>query len=196
MSSDPPRYDLLPLTVQRAMRLRGALVDCGPGLRGIAWPEVPRVRLTAIASALQHGRVAAYLTAAWVWQAATHPGSPLSIASLPGSSRHEISREYKRYELRLNDRDISTFGELCVTTPQRTMLDLLYRPESYGAIERDACLKLFEVAGIDADETNAMLARRRRPHGRLARERFREILMMQEPGSPRLDSNVSEGVDR
>lgn len=181
MSSDPPRYDLLPHTVQRAMRLRGALVDCGPGLRGVAWPEVPRVRLTAIAPALQSGRVAAYLTAAWVWRSTPHPGTPLSVASPPGSSRHGLPHGCKRYELRLRTEDVSIIGEFGVTTPLRTILDLVYRPEPYGTIERDACRELYESAHVDAEEVHVRLTTQRRPHGRLARERFHEILKMPGP---------------
>ncbi len=175
MHPSPPRYDRLPVAMQHALRLRGALIPCGPGVRGVGWPDTPRVRLAAIAGVLSGGHVAALLTAAWVWGAATDPGSPLSIAKAAGRSRAHQAGGAKRYELRLSPADVSVLGEFGATTPLRTILDLLHLSPSFGPDERDACRELMTLAAIDAEELREVLLTLRRPHVRLARERFREV---------------------
>ncbi|MBN9612266.1 MAG: hypothetical protein J0H64_02150, partial [Actinobacteria bacterium] len=77
----PPRYDLWPAAVRSAARLHGALVPCGPGYRGIGWPETPTVRASALAEFLSNDRIATHLTAAWVWGAARSPGRPVRVST-------------------------------------------------------------------------------------------------------------------
>lgn len=175
MDPSPPRYDRWPVAMQHAMRLRGALVPCGPGVRGVGWPDTPRVRLAAIAGVLAGGHVAALLTAAWVWGAAADPGSPLSIAKAAGRSRSRHASDAQRYELRLSPADAAMLGEFGVTTPMRTILDLLHLSPSFGPDERTACRELMTLAAVDAEELHQQLLALRRPYVRLARERFREV---------------------
>ena len=79
---DPPRFDLWPEALRSAELRRGTLVACGPGVRGVGWPDSPRVRLAALAPWLSGGRVAAFRTAAWVWGAAREPGRPLRVTTV------------------------------------------------------------------------------------------------------------------
>lgn len=175
MSPSPPRYDRWPLALQHAMRLRGVLLPCGPGMRGVGWPDTPLVRLAAIAGSLEGGHVAALLTAAWVWGAAPDPGSPLSVAGSAGQARICRASNTHRYELRLSPADVTMLGEFGVTTPKRTILDLLHLSASFGSDERNACRELLKPAAIDAKQMTDHLAELHRPHVKLARERFREV---------------------
>ncbi len=184
MAPSPPRYDRWPVAMQYAMRLRGALLPCGPGVRGVGWPDTPRVRLAAIAGALAGGHVAALLTAAWVWGAAADPGSPLSIAKSAGRSRAHRASDAQRYELRLSPADVAELGEFGVTTPLRTILDLLHLSPSFGPDERTACRELMTLAAVEEEELRQQLLSMRRPHVRLARERFREVTDIRGPALP------------
>lgn len=184
MHAIPPRYDLWPESVQHAMRLRGALIPCGPGMRGAAWPDTPRVRLAAIGFRLDRSLVAAYLTAAWVWGAATDPGSPLSVAAAAGSARAPVAPGTRRYELRFAPGDISELGEFGVTSPTRTLLDLLHRPILFDESTRDACSNLLELIPHATEHTIHEVNRRRRPHVRLARERLHDLLANPSPRLP------------
>ena len=184
MTTSPPRYDRWPLALQHAMRLRGALLPCGPGMRGVGWPDTPPVRLAAIAGALEGGHVAAMLTAAWVWGAAPDPGIPLSIAGSAGKARTPIASDTRRYELRFGPADVTVFGEFGVTTPVRTTLDLLHLSASFGAEERRACHELLALAGITIEHMTELLVALRRPYIRRARERFREVAAEHTPALP------------
>lgn len=173
---DPPRYDLWPPAVRSAWRLSGALVRCGPGLRGIGWPETPRVRLAAIADWLGHDRIASHLTAAWVWGAVREPRDPLQVSMLAGRRRPLASRaDLRVYELRYGAEDVERFGPFQVTRPMRTALDLLHDPEVFGRREAVACRLLLLADGGTAAMARH-LAEHRRPHRRLAQARFREFV--------------------
>lgn len=170
---DPPRYDLWPEAMRSAWRLSGALVPCGPGVRGLGWPETPRVRLTAIAAWLRGGRIASHLTAAWVWGAARDPGYPLQVSQLPGRRRPpEAVPGLRIYDLRGAGPESHDFGGLAVTTPPRTVLDLLYDPSGFGAREAIACRLLLRLTEDGGAEISRRIETHRRPHARLARERF------------------------
>lgn len=169
---DPPRFDLWPPALRSAELLRGSLVRCGPGLRGVGWPETPRVRLAALAPWLAHGEVATHLTAAWVWGAAHRPGRPLQVTVRAKRRRRRPDTEWLRvYELRYAEEDTHRFGDFQVTTPLRTTLDLLYA-EGFGRSERVACRLLSRAVDGGASSVLAELRARRRPHRRAALERF------------------------
>lgn len=169
---DPPRYDLWPTALRSAGRLHGALVPCGPGVRGVGWPETPRVRATALAEFIGEDRVATHLTAAWVWGAARDPGRPLR-ASVPAKRRYTgIDTEMLRVsELRLSESDVTPLGRFAVTTPLRTVLDLLHDPDGFGPVERIACrLLVHRIGGWAA--VAARIEAHRRPYRTAALRRL------------------------
>ena len=173
---NPPRYDCWPIALRSAARLRGALVPCGPGLRGVGWPETPRVRVTALAEYLPDGRVATHLTAAWVWGAARDPGHPLRIST--GRRKRVIvtdTEPCRIAQMRLSDGDVSPLGEFRVTTPLRTMLDLLHDPERFGHAEEVACRLLSERVAGGWVAVAEHIDTHRRPFCRIARERLGRI---------------------
>ncbi|MCB1274496.1 MAG: hypothetical protein KDB25_08935 [Leucobacter sp.] len=172
----PPRYDRWPVAMRSAARLHGALVPCGPGFRGIGWPETPRVRANALAEYLIGGRVATHLTAAWVWGAARDPGRPIRV-STAGRKRVivALTEQCRIAQLRLTEGDIHAFGEFRATTPFRTVLDLLHDPEGFGLADEVACRLL--VARVDGGwaAVDVHVRTHRRPGRGLARERLDRI---------------------
>lgn len=178
----PPRYDQWPETVQHAMRLRGCLIRCGPGVRGVGWPETATVRLAALAPWLDDPRlIASHMTAAWVWGAARHAPSELRISTVAG--QHSLARSYRsgarkstnrRSELRLSPEDRVKLGMFCVTSPLRTVIDLLHDPDHFGLTERVAYRLLLPLIPGAKETVFLYLSTHRRPHARLARERALE----------------------
>lgn len=169
----PPRYDLWPEALRSAERLRGTLVPCGPGLRGVGWPETPRVRLAAIAPWLGGGRIAVYLTAAWVWGAARNPGHPLRVSTTHGGRATTVAQAMPRvHQLRLSPAECSRFGDFSVTTPLRTATDLLYDDERFGTSHRVAVRLLLPLIDGGRDALQAHLYERVRPKRSRALDRL------------------------
>lgn len=199
----PPRYDLWPVPMQYAMRLRGALLRCGPGFRGAAWPDSPRIRLATLGHRLSERQCASHLTAAWVWGAIDSPGTPLCIANPAGSLRHAPAEPgIRRIGLRLTQDEVDTFGGFGVTTRLRTLSDLLHDDRRFDEAEATACIELLHSTGLSAQEFRSRLDSRRKPHRRLAAQRLQEIVRIAPvrlaEAAP-LDSAVStadEGVGR
>ncbi|MBO1901960.1 hypothetical protein J4H92_08365 [Leucobacter weissii] len=173
----PPRLDLWPVALRSAERLRGTLVPCGPGLRGVGWPETPSVRAAALAEWLGDDCVAVRLTAAWIWGAARAPGRPLRVTTRERRRSARISTDWLRiHAMRCPDSETLGLCGFRVTTPLRTVLDLLHAQESFDLPERVACrLLLTTIEGGSATVAHS-LARRTRPHLRRARERFAGLL--------------------
>ncbi|MGW9021473.1 hypothetical protein ACWGOE_08340 [Leucobacter chromiiresistens] len=135
-----PRIHEWPPAVRSAERLRGTLVPCGPGMRPVAWPETPRVRLSALAPWLEERYVAIGLTAAWVWGAARSPGDPLQCSTV-GRKRPPARRApgVAVHEHALAAADFARIGRESVTTPTRTLCDLLRSAGAFGVESRVAC---------------------------------------------------------
>ncbi|WP_153002089.1 hypothetical protein [Leucobacter chromiiresistens] len=135
-----PRIHEWPPAVRSAERLRGTLVPCGPGMRPVAWPETPRVRLSALAPWLQERYVAIGLTAAWVWGAARSPGDPLQCSTI-GRKRPPARRApgVDVHEHALAAADFVLIGREAATTPTRTLCDLLRSPGPFDVEPRVAC---------------------------------------------------------
>lgn len=165
----PPRLDRWPPAVRSAEVLRGTAVRCGPGLRLVSWPETPAVRASAIAAELS-GRIGVQLTAAWIWGAARDPGARLEFSvprglPLPGTASSGVVL----HEYRISEHETVRVGGFLVTSPVRTIYDLLRAPR-FEAAERLACrvMLAYLVAGrsgfLDA------LPQRKRPfHDRVLR---------------------------
>ena len=172
----PPRFDLWPEALRSAELLRGSLVRCGPGVRGAGWPETPRVRLAALAPWLEHGNVATHLTAAWVWGAARRPGPRIEVSVRIGGRRRAPNSEWLRiYELRYAETDIHRFGDFGVTTPLRTVLDVLHRDAALATAERVACRLLVSLIEGGPATVLKRLTEHRRPGRRMALERLSRL---------------------
>ncbi len=173
---NPPRFDLWPAALQSSERLRGTLVPCGPGLRGVGWPDTPRVRLAALAPWLEKRRIAAYLTAAWVWGAARDPGTPLRL-TMPTGYRPRRSRgpDVHVHELRLAPADVHQFGAFAVTSPQRTIIDMLCDPAPLQLREVVAVRLLLTLVAGGRTAIFADLHDRHRPRKQVALARLTDL---------------------
>lgn len=171
----PPRYDLIPRSVQNAMILRGDLIRCGPGVRGIAWPDNSLVRLTALAPYLAGERIASHLTAAWVWLATEEPTEPLQIATSPRRGHARRITDSRIAQLAFAEKDTTKLGGFLVTTPERTAFDLLHSPEPDDPILFEAIRRLLSSLPDCGAALKEQITRERRPYARLARQRFAAI---------------------
>lgn len=174
---EAPRFDALPVAVRSALRLSGSAVPCGEGLRGVGWPETPTTRLASLAQHLAGGRIACFLTAAWVWGAVRSTGNQLAIA-MPLATRRPLRHpsDVQFYELRLNAADHVQLDGLLVMTPERTVHDLLHQPGEFGVRERVACRLLAQFIPGGMNRIHAEVGNRRRPHRRLAQGRLEHLL--------------------
>lgn len=138
----PPRLHHWPEAVRSAELLSGTVVRCGPGLRLASWPETPSVRITALSRWLDHRRIAADLTAAWVWGASAHPsprpGAPLEFAVLGGKLGAVPEGDAVLHEYTLRPDEVLPIAGFAATAPARTALDLL-RSEEFCDRRRLAC---------------------------------------------------------
>ncbi len=154
------------------MLRRGSIVKCGPGYRGIGWPDCDTVRITSLAPWLVNGRIASHLTAAWVWGCALSPGELLSISIDAGRHpRNHADPLSRTYQLRLTPSDVTCVAALPVTTPLRTAYDLLHSPGDFSCAESLACKLLLTCAAGATEELRQRLLTERRPHSVLAKQR-------------------------
>lgn len=173
---DPPSTVHWPPAVRSAELIRGTLVRCGPGLRPVAWPDIPRVRLAALAPWLGCDRVPTHLTAAWVWGAAAHPGSPLQLAVSGGTRRPEFTpRDVHVRSLSFGMDELAPFGSFSVTSPTRTICDLLRTRQRPDLATRVACRLLLRL--IPGGHSVVLAAIASRHHFRaVARDHLLELV--------------------
>lgn len=168
-----PRFDRWAPAIRSAERLRGTLVTCGPGHRLVGWPDSPRVRAQALAPWLTERRIAVGLSAAWVWGAAQNPGRPLRFATRDGTRAPRAeSTDYTIQQFALIEDDVEQLGDFAVTSPLRTVFDLLRAPQEFGVPHRVACRLLLIRATGGTEAVRERLAAGGRPYRKLALERL------------------------
>lgn len=177
----PPSFSTLSAAVRSAELLRGSLVRCGPGVRGVGWPETSGVRALALPhpDAGGHELVAVAYTAAWVWGAEWNNDSPIVFSTLQRMRflRTAIAPLHVR-EYAIAPSDTVAICGVRVTTPERTVYDLLYLDEDeYELYGVNALRSLVEHSPhlARSDITRAFHTRNR-PHRRRADLRFQEIV--------------------
>ena len=174
---DPPRVDLWPPAVRSAELLKGSLVRCGTGVRPIGWPDTPRVRSAALASVLAGGCAAIGMTAAWVWGASRSPDFRPTVSTLRGVRAAALnSAERTLRELTLRDDDLQWFGSRAVTTPGRTVFDLLHASQPFTLRHVVACrLLALQLRGGVGEISKRMEQQPRYSNRVLARSRMAHI---------------------
>lgn len=173
---DPPRYDLWPVAVRSAEQLRGSLTRCGPGVRGVGWPETPRTRAAALRPLPHGGLIASHESAAWVWGALREPGSMLHF-TVPNGRRRPIRSHPLTviHELRLHEGDVTHFTHCAATTPLRTALDLLTAGRELSPAAQVACRLLARLTEGGVERLAERLSRRHAPGNRSAMIRFQQL---------------------
>lgn len=71
--------------------------------------------------------------------------------------------------------DVHTFGRLSVTTPERTALDLLHAPDSFGSTEKVALRLLCQQIDGGVRRLQQHISERKRPYRRLAERRLVQL---------------------
>jgi len=90
--------------------------------------------------------------------------------------RPRLSSELVRiHELRLGEADITCMHGFRVTTPRRTVLDLLHSPAAFGHVEQIACRLLTRSIEGGWEELADRLRHHRRPQRRIALARLLTI---------------------
>lgn len=159
-----------------ALKLRGAVVKCGPGYRGVAWPDSPSVRLATLATFLNAHTAASHLTAAWVWGAVASPGERLCFTT-HSRRRSPVNSppNVRWHQFQLHPTQLERLGGLDVTMPERTVFDLLHHPGPFGLSEKVACRLLLQHPSVSRAGFWRVIFEERRPHCALARRRLRQI---------------------
>ena len=143
---NPPPVHLLPPAVRSAERLRGTLVPCGPGFRPVGWPDIPRVRAAALAGFCSSRSTVTLDAAAWVWGARRAPGLPVDVASPGGGTAAErFNPALRTHDLSFATGDVIRFGQVGVSSPARTLYDLLRMRNEFTASERACCRLLLRL---------------------------------------------------
>lgn len=174
-----PNYNLLPQTIVSAEMRNGNLIQCGPGVRGVGWPETPLVRSQALTS-LTHGRplIAVLFTAAWLWGANPSAGPHYTFSTFGASRFLGTPPEGSVvHEFALERSHVTHIGQITVTSPERTLYDVLYLDddlfENYGfTIAQDMVLQFPRLAKGWRETFHS----RYRPYVRRAQARYAEII--------------------
>lgn len=171
-----PLPGLWPVAVRTAELTRGSLLRCGPGVRPAGWPDTPRVRLAALDPWIAPGHIAVLTTAAWVWGVISEPGHPLHTTT---AGRRRGPRNappgVRVHQFWTPDADTVQFGAAAVTTPGRTLCDLLRLTEEFTRLHRRACRLLRYRLAWDTPRISAALASGAAPYRARALERLRQL---------------------
>ena len=173
----PPSIAHWPPIVRTTETLRGTLVRCGPGHRLAAWPESPITRALALAPWFSPDRTAIRSTAAWIWGATRRPGPALEFSAqlshrvfaIAGSTG-DVAVELHRFTLSADE--IEHFSQARVTSPLRTVCDLLRQPSGFGRAQQIACRLLMLRVPSGRSAVMAALEAGGRVHRRTALSRL------------------------
>jgi hypothetical protein len=174
-SDDWPEAEL------RAAVLAGELVAVGDCWASPAEPQTPRLRAAAVAWTLRDQRlIACTRTAAWIWGAASRPPTPIDACISPQLRVH-VGGGVRLREVVLAEGDAVWMGDLRVTTPLRTAVDLLRSPSppgtSFGGAEESAAAGLITSGAVTVDALDRRLGGLGTiPMARQAERRLRVLL--------------------
>ncbi|MCA5922893.1 type IV toxin-antitoxin system AbiEi family antitoxin [Curtobacterium oceanosedimentum] len=175
----------------RAAVLAGELVAVGPCWASPSEPQTVALRAAAVAWALRDPRlIACTVTAAWVWGAVSRPPEPLEVCT-PAGLRVRVRAEVRLREVRIEDVDVVRVADLRVSSPGRTVVDLLRTPATvaggFGGVEATAVHGLLATGAASLTEVlDRLAALGTVPMARQAERRLRAVQAGAAPGvSPR-----------
>lgn len=172
----PPCAARTPVAVRSADLLTGVLVRCGHGTRPVGWPETPRVRASSLSPWVRSGQIVLGLTAAWIWSARRTPGRRIELTTARGRTRvpGEVPICTVR-EVRLPPEETTMFGGIGVTTPLRTLFDLLHRPQPFELDDVVCCRLLAHQVPGWPEALHGILREHRSAFRARANDRARRI---------------------
>ncbi|WP_209560819.1 type IV toxin-antitoxin system AbiEi family antitoxin [Frigoribacterium sp. PvP032] len=152
----------LPEVELQAAALDGHVCRVADSWASIVDPDDAWRRAEALAEALGPIVVGARGTAAWIWGARAAAPRRLE-AVVPSSARHHVDRaDLTVGEVLIDDDEITQLGRVRVTSPTRTVLDLLRADDWSGDAER-----LVRTLLVDHHVDPRQVAALVRRHGRL-----------------------------
>ena len=162
--------DDLPVPELAAARLDGELFAVGDCFSPVDEIEQPRHRAAALHAGQSERLVAEQLSAAWVWGALDSPPVHLQFCVATGARvSHSPARWMTLREVVIEPHEIVDFGGPLVTTPLRTVVDLVRFSERFGAREVEVVRRL--AAPLD-DAARLIAGRRNLPNKRRALARL------------------------
>lgn len=163
------------MALQSAALIQGTAVRCGPGIRLVSWPETPSVRAAAISRCFDGDGIAVHRTAAWIWGATRDPGQILEFTIVRGRV-HDRPRDdgVRMHQYQIREAQVSRVGGLAVTTPLRTVYDLL-RATEFGRTERLACRTILVRLPTGREDLREFLSGTPRPYNRRVLQRLEAL---------------------
>lgn len=173
----PPNYHLLPQPVLNAELLLGSLIKCGPGFRGVGWPDSPLVRAYATRHKNPNNLVLVLGTAAFVWGFNWAEGQNVELSTLNGK-RHLTPPEVGAniYEFSITKPQTHDLADILVSSPLRTFYDLLYvSEEDFWEYGMKQAYFLKHKYTLSTPQILNLLNKNKRPHRNRAYLRARKI---------------------
>lgn len=168
---DLPHPELL------AARLDGEVFAFASGFCPIDEIVEPAHRAYEVTLGLPPRLIPEQLSAAWIWGALDEqPEHPQFCVRLGARVGHASSTTIHVREVVLDDSDLAVLGEVAVTTPFRTAVDLARFSSRWTAEERMIVERLMAIGKFDKGDIERHLdARNKLPAKRLARQRIRAL---------------------
>ena len=162
--------DDLPLAELHAARLDGELFALDSCFCPVDQWEYPTLRANTIARQWPYRLIAEQRTAAWIYGVVPSPPSRHDLcADIGARARPTNLRLANVREVVMDPGDTVRIGELEVTTPLRTVVDLTRFSATFDNAEREMCRALLQLGGTGLDECIALMNRRRNlPNKRVA----------------------------
>lgn len=185
-----PRLRSLPLHLS-ATELRSALLDgevtaLGDGFVPVDLPISPTERAASLVETITDGRVIlADRTAAWVWGWCLEPGPLRTCVSIGARIPSTDRRRLGAREAVIDDDEVRSLAGIRVTTPLRTLVDLVRHAAEADIVELAATgMRVSSIPLVDA--LAALERRPRLAHVRRARARLAEADALLGAGQPLL----------
>lgn len=167
----------LPLAIQSVERMAGSVVPLGATVWPVIGADTLHARLVAAQPNYQSGVIFQGLTAAWIWGARRE--SPIRLEyAVHHKHRVQISSRdpFVRREMTFLTEDISQIQGRMITSPLRTIFDLLQLPEPVFNHERVTLRLLFLIGSVSRAQVLGRLKMSpRTPHSREMRKRLAEL---------------------
>jgi hypothetical protein len=157
-----------------ALVLDGEAYRVGSCVVPLDEPATPALRATSLALELPPRLIAERHTAAWVWGAQSEPPARHEVcADITARLRPALGTRLSVREVVILHEDIAVLGELAVTTPMRTAIDLARFVDTWSEDETLVIRELLANGGFNIlDCARAMNRKPNLPNKRLALERF------------------------
>ncbi|MET0853885.1 MAG: hypothetical protein ABWY30_04595 [Microterricola sp.] len=158
-----------------AARLDGELYPLAEMFCPVDLPPFPAVRAAGLAAELPEHAFVERLSAAWLHGALAEPPRPPQFALPSGiGARPRRPRAYAMRQVVIAERELAVIGGCRVTTPARTLVDVLLDDELSTERAIAVAAAIAATAGLSpAAARSALRSRYRLPNTALAEERIR-----------------------